>query len=244
MVIGDGEEVLHQILELRAQIPSDKDRLLKAISHLEGTFVPGYTVSSVQRVSIDFQHAAYTAGSSYLLNGVGAVVLARGCPHSCAFCNNTVIGGRYRVKPYTQVLQHIDRLKRHGAEKVMLIAATASCYRSEGKTAFDVMTYIKQQGMRVRSMSDRPEFFTESYLRQSAAERGKVVLAPESSPRIRAQVLRKTVQETTLEQAVSVAIAAGIHHIQLYIILALPPISPKIVDFLPDGFSGEQDEDL
>ena len=244
MVIGDGEEALHQIAELRAQIPSDKDRLLEAISNLEGTFVPGYTAVPAKRVSIDFQHDTYASGSSYLLNRVGAVVLARGCPHSCAFCNNTFIGGQYRVKPYTQIMRHIDRLKHHGAKKVMLVAATASCYRSEGKTAFDVMAYIKQQGMRVRSMSDRPEFFTEPYLRQSAVERGKVVLALESSPRIRTQVLRKALQEITLEQAVSAAIAAGIHHIQLYIILALPPISPKVVDFLPDGFSGEQEEDL
>ncbi len=121
MVVGDGEEVLCKMAGLAANFKGRKDALLTATANLKGTYVPGYTKNAVARAHIDFQHPDYLPGSSYLINRIGAVVLSRGCPHTCAFCNNAFIGGQYRTKPFSQIASHIDHLKLSRAKKVMLI---------------------------------------------------------------------------------------------------------------------------
>ena len=117
MVIGDGEEVLYDVIRLADTLQGQKPKLLSLIAQLPGVYVPGYTKDPVKRVQIDYPDPVYPAGSSYLLNGVGAVLLARGCPYNCSFCNNSYIGGRYRVKPFSQILEHANRLKEMGAKK-------------------------------------------------------------------------------------------------------------------------------
>ena len=126
----------------------------------------------------------------------------------------------------------------------MLIAANASSFYSEGKTAFEIMVYLKEKSIAVRSMSDRLEFASPDYLRLCFEEKEKIILAPETSPRIRTRVFRKHLREEAFVKVISSATRAGINHVQLYIILAVPKISPLVVDFLPDGFPGEQLEDV
>ena len=244
MVAGEGEETLCQITELTRYLGGNKDQLLRAIAKLKGVYVPGYTQQPIQRVQIDYPDPIYPTGNLHVRSRVGAVVLSRGCPFSCAFCNNQLVGGQYRLKPYNQVIRHIDWLKQQGVEKVILVAASVSSYQSEGKTALDIMTYIRHQGLAVKGISDRPERYTPEYLRISTQETGKVIIAPEVSPRIRKDILRKTISEEILMEAVSAAIEAGVNRIQLYVILAIPSISPGVVEFLPGGFAGEQPEDI
>lgn len=244
MVIGDGEQALAQIAALLEVFPNDRDQLLSQIATLEGVYVPGHTDRPVKRATIDFSDPVYPAGGSYVLNGVGAVVLSRGCAYSCAFCNNSLAGGPYRIKPIAQVRAHIDRLKQAGAHTVIPIAASASSYVSDGQSVVDIIKYIQKLGMTVKSMSDRPERLTPEFLRLSTQKTGKVVIALESSPRIRQLVFQKSLREETIEQAISTCITADINRIQLYVILAVPAIRPGLVDFLPDGFNGEQLEDL
>lgn len=244
LVLGDGEPVLAEIAALTAQLHPDRAALLAAIAEIPGTFVPGSSYSHLVRSEIPFHKPVYAAGNSYLLDGVGALVISRGCPYACAFCNSSHVGGQYRVKPFSQVVAQIDKFKHAGAKKIMLLAASASSYRSEGKTLDDILAYLQVSGLAIRTMSDRPEHFTEAYLRESGQEKGKVILAPEASPRLRHEVLHKTMREETLQRAIQQTIEAGIHHIQLYVIVCIPPIPPGVVSFLPDGHPGETEADL
>jgi len=244
MVVGDGEDVLLQMAALLEAFPDDRDRLLAHIAKLDGVYVPGHTNRPVKKAVIDFADPAYPAGSSCLLNGVGAVLLSRGCAYDCAFCNNSLVGGPYRIKPIAQVRAHIDRLKQAGAHTIVPIAASASSYHSDGQGVYEVVAYIREQGLAVKSMTDRPEKFTPQYLRLTAQKTGKVVIAVEASPRIRQLVFRKSLREETIERAVSACIAAGINRIQLYAILVTPAMRPGLLDFLPGGFDGEGTADL
>jgi radical SAM superfamily enzyme YgiQ (UPF0313 family) len=244
MVVGDGEDVLLQMAAILEAFPENRERLLAQIATLEGVYVPGHTDRPVKKATIDFADPRYPAGSSCLLNGVGAVLLSRGCAYDCAFCNNSLVGGPYRVKPIAQVRAHIDRLQQAGAHTIVPIAASASNYLSEGQSAHEVVEYIQKQGLAVKSMSDRPERFTPEYLRLTAQKTGKLVIAVEASPRIRQLVFRKNLREETIERAVSAGIAAGINRIQLYAILSTPAMHPGLLDFLPGGFEGEGATDL
>ena len=244
LVVGDGEEVLARIAGLCERFGSRRGALLAAAAELEGAYVPGLTRHPVRRARIDFQDPAYPAGSSYLLDGVGAIMLARGCPYTCAFCNNSLVSGAYRTKPASQVMAHIDRLADAGARTILPLATSASTYQSGQHTIYDILQHIEARGATVKTLSDRPERITPEYLRLTVPENGKVILAPEAGPRIRERVLHKTLLESTIRELVSQTIAAGIRRIQLYSILCVPSITPGVVDYLPRGFDGEQSPDL
>jgi radical SAM superfamily enzyme YgiQ (UPF0313 family) len=244
MAVGDGERTLYKVLTRLEAYPGLRKRVLKAVSQTPGAYVPGEAQGPVQPEQIDFARSHYPAGSAYLRRGVGAVVLSRGCPHRCAFCNNAAVGGRYRVKPYAQITAYVDALKSAGARKITLIAASASFYASEGRTLGDIIKGIRERGMTVRSMSDRPEAFHASFLRDFVKEKGKIQIAPEASPRIRAQVLGKHLGEEAIERSLVEILRAGINHVQLYAILAVPRISPGLVSHLACGFEGEQPADI
>lgn len=244
LVLGDGEPVLAEMARLVAARGPARAGLLPAMAEIPGAYVPGYSSGSLSRVEIPFHENVYAAGSSYLMNGVGALVISRGCPYTCAFCNSSHVGGQYRVKPFSQVVAQIDRFQRAGVRKIMLLAASASSYYSEGKRLEDILAYLEARGIVVRTMSDRPEHFTEAYLQEMGQEKGKVILAPEASPILRHEVLRKTMREGTLQRAIRQAIAVGIPYIQLYVIFCIPPIPPGVVTFLPEGHPGETEADL
>ncbi len=244
MVVGDGEETLVEIARLAEEFHADRPGLLAALAQLEGVYVPGHTRRPVRRATIDFQNPAYVAGSSYLYNGTGAVLPSRGCAYACAFCNNSLVGGDYRIKPAGQIKAHVDLLARAGARTIVPLAASNSVYQSEEQDFFEIAAYIQAQNVAVKILSDRPEKLTKAHLRANLEAAGKLILAPEASPRLRQGILQKTIHESALGRAIEVAITAGISRIQLYVILAIPPVSPGVVDFLPEGFNGEQPEDL
>jgi hypothetical protein len=244
MAVGDGENVLERIAGLLEEFPDDRNRLLEKIARLEGAYVPGHTNRPVRKVWVDYSDPIFPAGGHNILNGTGSILLSRGCAYTCAFCMSSVAGWPYRVKPIRQIQKHIDRLQQAGAHTIVPVAASASLYNSNDQTAADVVEYIQARGMTVKPMSDRPENFTADYLSRITQAAGKVVIAPEASPRIRRLVFQKTIREETIDRAVSACIHAGIQRIQLYVILAAPSVPPGKVEFLPDGFDGEQTEDL
>lgn len=244
LVVGDGEEVLLRIAQVLEAHAGSRAGLLAVLAELEGVYVPGYTRHLVRRAVIDYQSPVYPAGSSILRDGAAGVVLSRGCPYSCAFCSSSVVGGPYRCKPAAQLRAQLLRLRQAGAQTIIPIAANATAYQSDDQSVLDLFDFIMALGMNIKYMSDRPERFGPRYLRLLAQSTGKTILAVESGPALRGQVFQKTLTEDNIQRAVRDSIAAGINRVQLYAILATPPISAGVVDFLPQGHPGEQPADL
>ncbi len=244
VVVGEGEEALASMAREVASHRGPRNALLSRLSHIPGCYVPACPRPPVKRQLLDCRRPLQAAGSSWLRGEVGALLLARGCPHGCAFCNSAVVGGRYRALPWEQLSSHAHALAEAGARRVVLVSPVASAWRDRGHTVQHLLELLRTLGMAAHPMSDRPEGRELDFLRDVARAKGKLILAPEASPRIRHGLFRKHLAERQLQLALQRAVAAGIPRVQLYCIVAVPEVGPGILPHLPGGFQGETDEDL
>jgi hypothetical protein len=244
MVVGDGEDVMAAIAQTLTIRSVSREEQLAAIANITDAYVPGYSRAPIQRAPINFADEKYAAGSSIIMDGSAALILSRGCTHACAFCNCSQVGGSYREKPFSHLIRQLDLFSLAGVRRIMLCAIAAASYCSEGRTISDIISAITSRGMEVRGMSDLPETFTAGYLESTIKPGGKAIIAIEAHPVIRKKVLLKNLSEAEINHAIEKCIEARIERIQFYAILAIPPISPGIVEHLPQGFAGENGSHL
>jgi len=244
LVVGEGEEVLQRIAAATLAHVGGRRALLERLAQIPGAYVPAFPQLPLQRQQIPFARERYVAGSTILRDGVGALLMARGCPHGCAFCNAGLVGGAYRTKPFPQLAAHVQDLAAAGAQRVVLVSTVVSRWRHGQHGIGDVLTAVREKGLTVRCLSDRADASGRRFLQQALHQSGKAILAPEASPRIRSLVLGKHISELALQRGIAEVASSGVRRLQLYCVLAVPPIRPGLVPHLPDGFDGERDEDL
>jgi len=230
IVIGQGEDAIRQCADLIAQgkrMGVPRIQTLQEISKIPGVYVPIAKGENIDFGEIVYDDEKYPPGSVMVINNKASVVISRSCPNGCAFCRLSSTD-RYQVKSWDQINKHLLCLHDAGAHEVSIVSASASAWKSEGKTLNDIIRAIEELGMTPIFLADRPEQI-------GFGNRGSVVLAPEASPGLRATTLQKTIKEEVLRGAIEKAVAQGVTKFTFY----------SIIGVLGGvGFRGETEEDL
>ena len=142
-VLGDGEEVIREVVEILLDLESEKysrDSRLEALSGLEGVYVPGIESRQKQR------HAGVKVRRVYDLAGRDApdgqlvpitevaqhhfaVELMRGCTCGCRFCQAGMSYRPVRVRSPEQVIELVRRGMRAGGwSSITLLSLSAADY--------------------------------------------------------------------------------------------------------------------
>ncbi len=227
VVLGQGEDALLEITKVIERNDIKKSEKLELISKIQGVYVPTAQEETVDFAEIDYRDDQFIPGSVIVIDGKGSLVISRSCPHNCNFCRLSS-SEKYQKKPFDKLLSHIDLLRANGTKEIAIISASASTYRDNGKTVNDIIDAITRRGMTPKHLADRPE-------QKGFASQQSVVLAPESNPRIRKEILGKTIKEENLRHAINEAIKAKVKNITFYGIIGILPFGGK---------TGETQEDL
>ncbi len=251
IVIGDGEEVVVEILELvRAHKKGTMSYhgLLNALSLIPGVYVPSFyrpyyddkgrfsgiapiqgKVERVKRRIIPELKPTYQPTRPLLPNvqvvhdRLG-IEIARGCTRGCRYCQASTIYRPVRERKPDEILSLVEEsLKATGWEEISLLSLSTGDYSAIGPLITLLMDRYVERHVSVSLPSLRVGTLTPDIMEQiKRVRKTGFTLAPEAGSERLRQVINKGITEEDLLQTCEQISAKGWNSVKLYFMIGLP----------------------
>lgn len=229
-IIGDGEEVLLEILALMDQAktqgwsrPDTRYRL----AQLDGVFVPGISTHARKRIVDISKQEIDLAPLIPLIQTVHdrvTIEARRGCDRMCRFCQPCFINLPVREQTIPKIRdQALKEITKTGYEECSLLSLSIADYSQLKPLIHEVADALQEKGVSLSLPSQRADRFDlEVAEAVQQVRKSTLTFAPEAgTERLRA-VLNKNLSEAEILNAVTSAYQAGWNKVKLYFIIGLP----------------------
>jgi len=236
MVIGDGEETIHDYLDLlHDTLGQPRQEHLRLAAEIPGVYVPSLHDQHTAATPITPRKitdlAQWPAYSSVLtddteFSGTLLVEITRGCPFKCRFCTVGYIYPKFRQLPGERVLalvaaqQQRDRASGHPlVGKVGLISSATGDYRDLALVASGLVDLGVAIGISSLRMDRMPEVLVDCMVRSGVRS---CTVAPEAGSERLRQLIRKEMTEDVILAGAEMLLAKGMRDLKLYSMIGLP----------------------
>ncbi|SNX55155.1 TIGR03960 family B12-binding radical SAM protein [Thermoanaerobacterium sp. RBIITD] len=251
-VIGDGEEVINELLDLYKEckkIGETKEKFLKLASTIKGIYVPSFyqeiynednTISSIKplikdvpssikkRIVKDLDKTYYPEKQIVpfmnIIHDRIMLEVFRGCTRGCRFCQAGMLYRPVRERSKEHLLELADKLiKATGYEEISLSSLSTCDYSEIEGLIYDLIEKYKDMGIGVALPSTRIDAFSINLLKEiQKVRKTGLTLAPEAGTQRLRDVINKGVTEEDLINSTREAFKAGWSTVKLYFMLGLP----------------------
>lgn len=249
-VIGEGEEVIHEILDLYKEYKGkDKKEFLKAAAQIQGVYVPslyeavynedntikefkaldGRAPKKVKkRIITNLNENVYPdkliVPYTEIVHDRIMLETFRGCTRGCRFCQAGMIYRPVREKSSSVLLEQAGELiKNTGYEEVSLTSLSICDYSDIENLIHSIVMKYKDQNVGVSLPSLRIDSFSVDLINEiQKVRKTGLTFAPEAGSQRMRDVINKGVTEEDLINSVRASFEAGWSTIKLYFMIGLP----------------------
>lgn len=241
-IIGDGEEVLVELLDVIKQGKQErlpKQVLLQRLAKLEGLFIPGITERAYKRIVDIAENPVELAPLIPLIGAVHdrvTVEARRGCDRMCRFCQPCFINLPVREQSIENIKNSALReIEKTGYEECSLLSLSIADYSFFKPLILEVSDALEDENVSLSLPSQRADRFSlEVAEAVQSIRKSTLTFAPEAgTPRLR-DVINKNLTDSEIMNAVTTAYRAGWNKVKLYFIIGLPTETHDDLDGIVD----------
>ncbi|MCL2695475.1 MAG: TIGR03960 family B12-binding radical SAM protein [Clostridiales bacterium] len=231
VVVGDGEEVMVEILDALTQAKREgasRAERIARLSRLEGLYIPSEPKRVRRRVVADLEHAAYLERPIVPFMGIVhdrvSLEVMRGCTRGCRFCQAGYIYRPVRERSAESLLERGKQLVDcTGYDEISLLSLSTGDYTELRTLLPELMDSMAKQRVSVALPSLRIDAgLGEMLQKMQSVRKAGLTFAPEAGTQRLRDVINKNVTEEDLLRAARDAFAAGWTSVKLYFMLGLP----------------------
>ena len=237
-VIGDGEDSMRSLAELKLKCSTKKEFLERA-TEIKGVYVPSLTKpvynenqklvtfhgKNVEKAfCLDLDNAVFphtqTVGNTEAVHDRAVIEVMRGCYRGCRFCQAGFIYRPVRPKSVNNLTKTAcDLIRSTGFESLSMNSLSTSDY-PELKTLIKSLKENLPKNTSVSLPSLRIDSFEEFYAEE--ARKNSLTFAPEAGTQRLRNVINKDISEEDIISGAKKAFNLGYSLIKLYFMMGLP----------------------
>lgn len=227
MIIGDGEEVIQEIIRVYTGEGRSLSRreLLRRLAAIEGIYVPAFprqvTRSVVSDLDYDRIPLRPIVPTMHAVHDRATLEVMRGCTRGCRFC---LAGNWYRPvreRPAGDVIRAIGEIvDQTGYEEVSLSSLSTTDY-SGIKSVLKELAQSHPE-LTVSLPSLRVDAASLKMLVLTSSRKGSITLAPEAGSQRLRDVVNKQASDNDIYEAITEAFSIGCTTVKLYFMIGLP----------------------
>ncbi|MEA5074064.1 MAG: TIGR03960 family B12-binding radical SAM protein [Eubacterium aggregans] len=255
-VIGEGEEVILDLLKCYRQNRDDRQCFFKEAAQIQGIYVPSLCtqaedgrliwkesgepvqikkcfIKDIEKVY--FPEQVIVPFTETIHDRVTAEIF-RGCGRGCRFCQAGMIYRPVREKSLDCIESDIQKiLENTGYEEIALSSLSSGDYTQIETLIHDLVERYQEKRIGVSLPSLRIDSLSIDMLEEiQKIRKSGITLAPEAGTQRMRDVINKGVTEEDLMGTVSNAFQKGWGHIKLYFMMGLPTETTEDVTGIAD----------